>query len=105
MQAVRDGELEVPPPADRIEDPNGEVKDDARIAFYEGHIRASRQAMEDGVDLVGFFPWSLMDNYEWAWGYGYRFGMYYVDYATQVRTPKRSAMEYAAMITSAKALA
>ena len=54
-------------------------------------LRAAHQAIENGVDLVGFFPWSLMDNFEWAWGYAYRFGMYYVDYRTQARIPKDSA--------------
>jgi beta-glucosidase len=84
-------------------DPNGEIRDDERVAFYEGHVRAAHQALEEGVDLVGFFPWSLMDNYEWAWGYGYRFGMYHVDYATQTRRPKRSA-HWFAQVTRANGL-
>lgn len=71
-------------------DPNGEIKDDERIDFFDGHIRATHGAMADGANVVGFFPWSLMDNYEWAWGYGYRFGMTYVDYGTQCRIPKAS---------------
>lgn len=76
-------------------DPAREVDDQERIAFYDGHIRAAHEAMQDGVNLFGFFPWSLMDNFEWAWGYGYRFGMYYVDYATQARIPKKSATWFA----------
>ncbi|NMM23489.1 MAG: beta-glucosidase [Phycicoccus sp.] len=72
-------------------DPEGQVKDDERVEFFDSHIRAAHQAIQNGVNLAGFFPWSLMDNYEWAWGYAYRFGMYYVDYATQERIPKRSA--------------
>lgn len=76
-------------------DPEGRVNDAERIAFYESHIRAAREAIDDGVPLVGFFPWSLLDNFEWAWGYGYRFGMYYVDYATQARIPKDSALWFA----------
>ncbi len=58
-------------------------------------MRAAHAAIRSGVNLVGFYPWSLMDNFEWAWGYGYRFGMYYVDYATQERIPKDSAFWYA----------
>jgi beta-glucosidase len=76
-------------------DPSGEIHDAERIAFYDGHMRAAHEAIENGVDLVGFFPWSLMDNFEWAWGYAYRFGMYYVDYRTQERIPKDSARWFA----------
>lgn len=76
-------------------DPDGLVHDDERIAFYESHIRAARQAIDDGVPLVGFFPWSLLDDFEWSWGYGYRYGMHYVDYATQARIPKDSARWFA----------
>ena len=75
-------------------DPEKHIKDDERVAFFDGHIRAAHRALEEGVNLAGFFPWSFMDNYEWAWGYAYRFGMYYVDYATQERIPKRSALWY-----------
>jgi len=76
-------------------DPAGEIHDAERTAFYDGHMRAAHEAIENGVDLVGFFPWSLMDNFEWAWGYAYRFGMYYVDYRTQERIPKDSARWFA----------
>jgi beta-glucosidase len=76
-------------------DPEGRIRDAERIAFYDSHIRAARAALDDGVPLIGFFPWSLLDNFEWAWGYGYRFGMYYVDYATQARIPKDSALWFA----------
>lgn len=75
--------------------PEGQIMDTERIDFYESHMRAAHEAIEKGVNLVGFFPWSLMDNFEWAWGYGYRFGMYYVDYATQERIPKSSAIWFA----------
>ena len=71
--------------------PDGEINDKERVAFFDSHVRAAHDAIQGGANLVGFFPWSLMDNFEWAWGYAYRFGMYYVDYATQVRTPKSSA--------------
>jgi beta-glucosidase len=80
-------------------DPSGKVNDQDRIAFYEGHNRAVQQAIADGVDVRGIAPWSFMDNYEWASGYGYRFGMYYVDYGTQRRLPKASARWYKDVIS------
>jgi beta-glucosidase len=76
-------------------DPEGEIRDVDRVDFYDGHLRAAHRAIEDGVKLSGFFPWSFLDNFEWAGGYAYRYGMYYVDYPTQVRTPKWSATWYA----------
>ena len=54
-----------------------------------------RRAIHDGVNLGGYFVWSLMDNFEWARGYQRRFGLYFVDFATQRRLPKRSAAFYA----------
>jgi len=76
-------------------DPAGQIVDDERIAFFDSHVRAAHQAMTNGVPLIGFFPWSLLDNFEWAWGYAYRYGMYYVEYGTQERRPKHSARWYA----------
>ena len=76
-------------------DPAGQIVDDERIAFFDGHLRAAHEAMTHGVPLIGFFPWSLLDNFEWAWGYAYRYGMYYVEYGTQERRPKHSARWYA----------
>ncbi|MGI5287447.1 GH1 family beta-glucosidase [Nonomuraea polychroma] len=66
------------------------VDDQARIAFLEDHIAAMRQAMEEGVDVRGYFVWSLLDNFEWAEGYHQRFGLVHVDFATQRRIPKAS---------------
>jgi beta-glucosidase len=66
------------------------VADDARISFIRDHLDAARRAMADGVDLRGYFYWSLVDNFEWARGYAPRFGLVHVDYDTQVRTPKAS---------------
>ncbi|MGP3956016.1 GH1 family beta-glucosidase [Nonomuraea sp. 3N208] len=66
------------------------LDDAARIAFLEGHIAAMRQAMAEGVDVRGYFVWSLLDNFEWAEGYHQRFGLVHVDFATQRRTPKAS---------------
>lgn len=69
---------------------DGKVPDPVRIGYIDGHLKAARQAIADGVDLRGFFYWSLLDNYEWAFGYDKRFGLVHVDYDTQVRTPKAS---------------
>lgn len=70
---------------------DGEVKDAARVDYYLNHIGASLDALEKGVDLRGYFAWSLMDNIEWAEGLAKRFGIFHVDHLTQVRTPKDSA--------------
>ncbi|WP_244882695.1 GH1 family beta-glucosidase [Streptomyces zhihengii] len=72
----------------------GEVHDADRTAYIEGHLRATRQAIEEGADVAGYFLWSLLDNFEWAEGYGMRFGIVRVDFDTQVRTPKQSALWY-----------
>ncbi|WP_433227265.1 GH1 family beta-glucosidase [Actinomadura formosensis] len=61
-----------------------------RIAYLDGHLRALHAAIGDGVDVRGYFVWSLLDNFEWAEGYDQRFGLVHVDYATQKRTPKAS---------------
>ncbi|MEU8799367.1 GH1 family beta-glucosidase [Spirillospora sp. NPDC048819] len=61
-----------------------------RIAYLDGHIRALHRAIEDGVDVRGYFIWSLIDNFEWAEGNDQRFGLVHVDFATQKRTPKAS---------------
>lgn len=73
---------------DRLE--SGVVDDPVRVAFYEAHMNAVVRAIADGVPVSGYFAWSLLDNYEWAFGYSKRFGLVYVDYATQTRTPKAS---------------
>ncbi|MFB9473433.1 GH1 family beta-glucosidase [Nonomuraea salmonea] len=70
--------------------PDGTIDDAGRIAFLDGHIAALRRAMDEGVDVRGYFVWSLIDNFEWAEGYHQRFGLVHVDHATQRRTPKRS---------------
>ncbi|WP_205474105.1 GH1 family beta-glucosidase [Nocardioides sp. SYSU D00038] len=75
--------------------PDGEVHDPERVAFIASHLRAVHDAIEQGVDVRGFFQWSLLDNFEWAYGYAKRFGIVHVDYDTQVRTPKDSARFYA----------
>lgn len=81
----------------------GDSIDDAqRTKYIEEHIQAVANAIADGADVRGYFVWSLLDNFEWAWGYNKRFGIVYVDYETQERIPKRSAQEYAALIASSQ---
>jgi beta-glucosidase len=77
---------------------DGEVDDPERVAYFDAHLRACSDAIEAGVPLRGYFAWSLMDNFEWSWGYSKRFGMVYVDYDSQVRIPKSSAKWYAEVI-------
>jgi beta-glucosidase len=79
-------------------DPEGGVDDDERIDFLDRHFRAAHDAVQSGVDLRGYFVWSLLDNFEWAFGYSKRFGLIFVDYATQTRTLKKSAAWYAEVI-------
>jgi beta-glucosidase len=74
--------------------PDGRVHDPARIDYLRQHLAAAHRAIADGVDLRGYFAWSLLDNFEWAFGYDKRFGLIHVDYATQRRTPKDSALWY-----------
>ncbi|MGW0820020.1 GH1 family beta-glucosidase [Streptomyces sp. NPDC002845] len=66
------------------------IDDQQRIAYLDGHVRALHRALEAGVDIRGYFVWSLLDNFEWAEGYARRFGLVHVDYDTQERTPKAS---------------
>lgn len=70
---------------------DGVVEDAQRISFFNRHLAAVDQAVKAGVDVRGYFIWSLLDNFEWAFGYERRFGIVHVDYATQRRTLKRSA--------------
>ncbi|MEW1892354.1 GH1 family beta-glucosidase [Streptomyces sp. NPDC085659] len=78
--------------------PEGRVQDPERIAYLHGHLDAVQRAVADGADVRGYFLWSLMDNFEWAYGYSKRFGAVYVDYASQRRIPKASAHWYADVI-------
>jgi beta-glucosidase len=66
------------------------VNDTDRIMYYRAYLSQLRRAVADGYPVKGFFPWSLLDNFEWARGYTQRFGLVHVDYATQKRTPKLS---------------
>ena len=80
---------------ERIEDP-------LRTGYLRGHLRAVQAAIAKGVDVRGYFVWSLLDNFEWAHGYSKRFGIVHVDFATQRRTPKDSARFYAQVIASGR---
>ncbi|MFF7947045.1 GH1 family beta-glucosidase [Streptomyces griseorubiginosus] len=66
------------------------IDDQERIAYLDSHVRALHKAVEAGVDVRGYFVWSLLDNFEWAEGYARRFGLVHVDFETQARTPKAS---------------
>ena len=77
---------------------DGRVDDIDRWAYIDAHLAAVADAMDEGVDVRGYFVWSLLDNFEWAWGYAKRFGIVYVDYATQERIPKLSALRLAETI-------
>lgn len=85
---------------DDVVDGDGQVPDADRAAFLRDHVAATLDAIEQGVDVRGYFYWSLLDNYEWAWGYAKRFGIVRVDYETQQRTIKQSGREYAQIIAS-----
>lgn len=78
--------------------PDGTVDDSPRIEFLDAHIGAVRTAIDEGIDVRGYFTWSLLDNFEWSEGYHPRFGLVHVDYETQKRTPKKSFFWYRDMI-------
>jgi beta-glucosidase len=78
--------------------PEGQVNDPERIEYLAAHFSAASDAIENGVDLRGYFVWSLLDNFEWDSGYAMRFGIVFVDYLTQQRIPKSSALWYREVI-------
>jgi len=78
------------------------VPDQRRIEFYRGHLAELARAMRDGANVRGYHAWSLLDNFEWAEGYSQRFGLTYVDYRDQKRTPKDSAYWYAKVATTGR---
>jgi beta-glucosidase len=78
--------------------PQGEVDDLERVRYLHTHLEAAARAIRDGVSLVGYFVWSLLDNFEWAWGYQKRFGIVFVDFGTQRRIPKSSAHFYSDVV-------
>ena len=79
---------------------DGKVHDPNRIDFIQRYLQSVHAAMEFGVDVLGYFYWSVMDNFEWAMGYSERFGLIYVDFETQKRTIKDSGYWYRAVMES-----
>jgi beta-glucosidase len=78
--------------------PQGEVDDIERVRYLHTHLQAAARAIRDGASLAGYFVWSLLDNFEWAWGYQKRFGIVFVDFGTQRRIPKSSARFYSGVV-------
>jgi beta-glucosidase len=81
---------------------DGPVPDPGRVAYLRAHLHALTQAVAEGADVRGYFAWSLMDNFEWAWGYTQRFGLLRVDYATLKRRPRTSFTAYRDLLASAR---
>ena len=81
-------------------DEKGVVNDDRRVSFYQRYIAQVGRAIQDGADVRGYFAWSLMDNFEWAFGYSQRFGLVYLDYPTQRRIIKKSGYWYRDLIAA-----
>jgi len=77
---------------------NGQVHDVRRIEYLKEYIAAMHSAMDEGANVKGYFAWSFMDNFEWAYGYEKTFGLVHVDYATQKRTVKDSGAWYSGVI-------
>ncbi|NJC72249.1 beta-glucosidase [Planosporangium thailandense] len=84
---------------------DGRIEDTGRMSYLEDHLVAAARAAASGVPLAGYFVWSLLDNFEWAYGYDKRFGLVHVDYATQARTIKASGHRYAEIIRAHRAVA
>jgi beta-glucosidase len=83
-------------------DAGGQVADDQRRRFLERHLAATADAIAAGVPVSGYYVWSLLDNFEWAKGYGQRFGIVHVDYTTLRRTLKGSGEWYASLVRMAR---
>jgi beta-glucosidase len=80
--------------------PDGHVYDSDRVMYLRNYLGQLLRAVDDGIPVKGYFLWSLLDNFEWADGYSKRFGIIYVDFATQKRTPKLSAAFYKEVMRS-----
>ncbi|MEH7236011.1 family 1 glycosylhydrolase [Bacillus sp. JJ1562] len=79
---------------------DGKVNDQDRINYYGQHLTAVSRAMESGIPIIGYLAWSLLDNFEWADGYGKRFGLVYVDFQTLKRIQKESYYWYKTVISN-----
>ena len=73
---------------------NGEVDDENRIEFFNLHLKEILNCLNEGFPVKGYFAWSLLDNFEWAFGYSKRFGLVYVDFDSYKRIPKKSYYEF-----------
>ena len=82
-------------PYDDEEGKEANLNDDRRIDYVKDVLKWAHKAIEEGIDLRGYYLWSLMDNFEWSAGYCARYGLYYTDYETLERIPKKSAKWYA----------
>jgi beta-glucosidase len=78
--------------------PDGVVNDVERVSYLQKHLHAAARAIKDGANLAGYYVWSLLDNFEWGWGYQKRFGIVFVDFGTQRRIPKASARFYSDVV-------
>ncbi len=85
---------------DDVVGPDGSIDDPARVVYLRDHLQAAASAIADGVALKGYFVWSLLDNFEWSFGFSKRFGLVHVDFETQKRTPKASASWYRDVIVA-----
>ena len=79
---------------------DGHVHDTERIDYVKRHLRKIAEAKEQGADIRGYYLWSLLDNFEWGYGYSRKFGIVHVDFETQERSLKDSALWYRDMISS-----
>jgi beta-glucosidase len=79
---------------------DGSIMDERRLDYLRQHITQLRLAMQDGVDVQGYFVWSLLDNFEWAHGFSKRFGLFHVDFSTMKRTIKASGEWYQRLIAA-----
>lgn len=77
-----------------------QLHDQARIQYLDGYLTKVAEVIRDGADVRGYFVWSLLDNFEWLYGYTLRYGLYYVDYQTLERKPKSSALWYKRFLQS-----
>ena len=82
--------------------PDGQVHDAERVRFYKEHLEQVARALKDGCNVKGYLAWSLLDNFEWAFGLSKRFGMVRVDYDTLKRTPKDSFKYFAEVVRTGR---
>mgnify|MGYP000138510830 CR=1 FL=1 len=86
---------------DRL-DEQGKINDTDRVSYLESHLAICQRAIEEDIPLTGYYAWSTMDNFEWAWGYARRFGLIYCDFETQKRTPKESFYRYREIVKNSR---